>query len=123
MICRNGGTCVDGVNNFICSCPIGYSGVFCEKGSPDRTQLYYFRSKTDLFFVSNIQLSIIKLVNKVYDKGNHAIVCGKSPRWTHLISCTFLLYILNFILCMANSRDSHYRGNGRNILGNFILHH
>ena len=28
--CLNGGTCVDGVNSYTCSCPIGYSGDRCE---------------------------------------------------------------------------------------------
>ncbi|KAL3885790.1 hypothetical protein ACJMK2_025828 [Sinanodonta woodiana] len=27
--CINGGTCVDGINGFSCSCPVGYSGPFC----------------------------------------------------------------------------------------------
>ena len=27
--CENGGTCVDGINNFTCSCPAQYSGETC----------------------------------------------------------------------------------------------
>ena len=44
VTCRNDGTCVDGVNNFTCSCPVGYNGDFCETGSPNRRRLCYFRS-------------------------------------------------------------------------------
>lgn len=28
--CQNGGTCVDGVNAFTCTCVTGYDGVNCE---------------------------------------------------------------------------------------------
>jgi len=28
--CENGGTCVDGINSFTCSCPSGYAGPMCE---------------------------------------------------------------------------------------------
>lgn len=28
--CSNGGTCIDGVDNFTCSCPPNLTGVFCE---------------------------------------------------------------------------------------------
>ena len=30
--CTNGGSCVDGVNSYSCSCVNGYSGDRCEKG-------------------------------------------------------------------------------------------
>ncbi len=30
--CQNGGTCVDGVNGYTCSCLVGYAGVFCGTG-------------------------------------------------------------------------------------------
>ena len=30
--CRNGGTCMDGMNGFTCRCPRGRTGMFCEKG-------------------------------------------------------------------------------------------
>ena len=28
--CKNGGECKDGVNNFTCTCPEGYTGETCE---------------------------------------------------------------------------------------------
>ena len=28
--CKNGGTCIDGVNQFTCQCKRGFSGVNCE---------------------------------------------------------------------------------------------
>ena len=30
--CANGGSCVDGISNYSCSCPAGYTGDHCEKG-------------------------------------------------------------------------------------------
>jgi len=30
VTCKNGGSCIDGINNFICSCIIGYTGAWCE---------------------------------------------------------------------------------------------
>lgn len=33
--CRNGGTCIDLVNNFICRCPRGYDGRLCQNNIDD----------------------------------------------------------------------------------------
>ena len=30
--CRNGGTCVDGINRYTCSCRPGYTETFCQSG-------------------------------------------------------------------------------------------
>jgi hypothetical protein len=30
--CLNGGNCVDGVNDYTCKCPAGYTGKDCETG-------------------------------------------------------------------------------------------
>ena len=30
--CSNGGSCVDGVNNYSCICRVGYTGDLCETG-------------------------------------------------------------------------------------------
>ena len=32
--CQNGGSCVDGVNNFTCNCLKGYTGSHCQTGIP-----------------------------------------------------------------------------------------
>lgn len=34
MICENGGTCLDGVASYSCSCATGFSGQHCERKSP-----------------------------------------------------------------------------------------
>ena len=30
--CQNGGTCIDGVNHYNCSCAVGYTGKTCSIG-------------------------------------------------------------------------------------------
>ena len=30
--CENGGSCVDGVNNYSCNCLVGFTGYHCETG-------------------------------------------------------------------------------------------
>ena len=32
--CQNGGSCVDGINNFTCNCLKGYTGSYCQTGMP-----------------------------------------------------------------------------------------
>ncbi|XP_076642313.1 eyes shut isoform X2 [Halictus rubicundus] len=29
--CKNGGSCIDGINSFTCACPVHYSGPFCDQ--------------------------------------------------------------------------------------------
>ena len=36
--CRNGGTCIDGINTFTCDCLDGWEGEFCEINSNDCAQ-------------------------------------------------------------------------------------
>ena len=33
--CRNGGSCIDGINTFTCDCPDGWEGEFCEVSTND----------------------------------------------------------------------------------------
>ena len=28
--CQNGGTCTDGINGYLCTCPAGFEGVICQ---------------------------------------------------------------------------------------------
>ena len=30
--CQNGGTCVDGIREYFCECPLGKTGPACDKG-------------------------------------------------------------------------------------------
>ena len=30
--CSNGGSCIDGVNNYSCNCLVGFTGNYCETG-------------------------------------------------------------------------------------------
>ena len=41
--CANGGSCVDGVNNYSCICPVGYTGDLCESG-----KVHMARGETDV---------------------------------------------------------------------------
>ena len=43
-VCENGGTCVDGVNSFTCSCATGFHGHNCQ-----------FRKSCKLYFVLFLQ--------------------------------------------------------------------
>ena len=38
--CQHGGTCKDKVNDFVCDCPVGYTGRLCE-GSKFKTLCYF----------------------------------------------------------------------------------
>ncbi|KAG8178281.1 hypothetical protein JTE90_001317 [Oedothorax gibbosus] len=43
-LCTNGGTCIQDPNGFICSCPLGYEGMFCEKVDSTNCQVYPCRN-------------------------------------------------------------------------------
>ena len=34
--CTNGATCVDGINQYTCTCPEGFTGKHCESGKEER---------------------------------------------------------------------------------------
>ena len=38
--CENGGTCIDGINEYSCQCVAGYTGTNCETGSSCRFSLF-----------------------------------------------------------------------------------
>lgn len=38
-MCQNGGTCVDGINDYVCKCPEDYTGKYCE-GTPMVAMMY-----------------------------------------------------------------------------------
>ena len=39
--CQNGGTCIDGINSYECSCSEGWNGTNCESG--DRLSTIYLK--------------------------------------------------------------------------------
>ena len=47
--CENGGTCIDGIDYFICHCPSGYTGDYCETSGA--FQLGLMSSCLGIFYV------------------------------------------------------------------------
>ena len=47
--CRNGGTCVDAMSKYTCSCKTGFSGTHCEHGRY-MSQLYTCACRGDIHF-------------------------------------------------------------------------
>ncbi|XP_015607735.1 protein eyes shut [Cephus cinctus] len=45
--CENGGTCIDGINNFTCACPVPYTGDMCDRYNP-----YAYSSTTQEVFIT-----------------------------------------------------------------------
>ncbi|VDI57231.1 Hypothetical predicted protein, partial [Mytilus galloprovincialis] len=39
--CQNGGTCIDRINGFNCSCTSEYDGIYCEKGEIKSDDIAY----------------------------------------------------------------------------------
>ena len=37
--CQRGGTCVDEVNRYSCTCPDGFTGSFCQEGTNLKTSI------------------------------------------------------------------------------------
>ena len=63
--CQDGGTCVDGINGYDCSCTAGYTGVHCETGYNIViiiTVLYVSRHTTVIDITSHNNLLIATLL-------------------------------------------------------------
>ena len=55
--CKNGGTCIDGVDSYTCNCVSGYTGHDCETGSVVNVWKYW---KVD-FTIYSMKFVSIKL--------------------------------------------------------------
>ena len=44
--CQHGGTCVDHVNRYTCTCVAGYNGLHCETGT-STTLIYSFKLNSE----------------------------------------------------------------------------
>lgn len=52
--CKNGGSCVDGLDNFTCSCGAGFSGDHCETGTAESTIILVEAIKPQWHRVENV---------------------------------------------------------------------
>ena len=52
--CQNNATCVDGINNFTCSCQPGFSGRFCEINIDECEVNLFYLVVTEIAFHSSI---------------------------------------------------------------------
>jgi len=43
LLCSNGGTCVDGIDDFTCDCVPGYTGSRCETGTMNSNFQYILK--------------------------------------------------------------------------------
>ena len=70
--CDNGGSCVDGVNNYSCSCVAGYTGDYCERGND------LFKEKPfkilQLSLIIKFNLSLPNMSLDIDDCVNHACI-------------------------------------------------
>ena len=72
-MCGNGGTCVDGTNEYTCQCAPGFGGVNCEIGIVDTiicVQGYVLNNKTtspESFSVSGLKDSSLTM-DSIYTK-------------------------------------------------------
>ena len=53
VTCQNSGSCIDGINNFTCSCQKGYTGDLCETGNKYscHSKKLYGRYPSDVSFM------------------------------------------------------------------------
>ena len=57
IVCDNGGTCVDGVNSYTCSCVPGFTGISCQSGNQSEHKLswcmYLYMCNANLRHISD----------------------------------------------------------------------
>ena len=62
--CRNGGTCSDAVNRFICTCKPGYTDINCQTGKQRSSVLLHDSIHYFVCVVDRRQIKYIILANR-----------------------------------------------------------
>merc|ERR1712167_13281 len=70
MGCSNGGTCVDGVNSFTCTCASGWKGATCDVADGMMFGMYDFSRPGD---ISGDGWSMVETLNSLADKRHHFV--------------------------------------------------
>ena len=118
--CLNGGTCVDHVNTYTCQCPSGRSGLACEIGTNNLSNVIWHVVWTRLKIDMRLHL-------KAFEK---CAIRKIRYYWEIIYSTTFLQNILlrndmetgGAVKCRTGPRPFYLQQRGWPIIRSFLFH-